>query len=475
MNRETKFISVENTLNRCVMQTPWRRLVKRILVALALIVFFALVALLISQEYPVPGDPGTKTLHAIGNDVFDFIAWMGDGWIEKAGQIAVPVQDYLTDEQRSQFVLTFTQKMSEWSTLEWQVRKVYADSSIKDPGAVTQDLRVKRDAQRSEIEQLRPTAEAIIQQQIASVLVDEGFATGGEILPPVAARITPLPYILITSPRDEIRRMDGEGLQAGLNVDEAERIETQVFSATNRSALVVPIGGLAAYPTMILETGDLTWLLQTIAHEWTHNWLYLRPLGYSYLADSQDIRTINETVASIAGDELGLKVMRRYYLNTLKQDHPDLVEPKPLEVPDLNPSAQPPPVRAPNVFSVNNALYETRIKVEDMLSEARKLEQANQSDAAAAKIVEAEKYMEERRQFINSHGYSIRKLNQAYFAFYGAYADQPGGAAGVDPTGPNVVALRAYSPGLRRFLDRVSSILTLEDLQKAVAEFKAQR
>jgi hypothetical protein len=457
------------------MRNSWRRLLKRILVIVVLVVFFAVMALLISQEYPVPGDPGTKISRAMGKDVFDFIAWMGEGWIEKAGQIAAPAEDFLTDEQRSQLVLTFAQKMNDWSDLEWQVRRVYADASIEDPETKTQDLRARRDNLRAEIERLRPTAEAIIQQQIASVLVDEGLAAGGEVFPPVAARITPLPYILITSPRDEIRRIDGEGLQAGLNVDEAERIERQVFSATNRSALVVPIGGLAAYPTMILETGDLTWLLQTIAHEWTHNWMYLRPLGYSYLADSQDIRTINETVASLAGDELGLKVMRRYYLDTLKKEHPDLVEPKPLEVPDLNPSTQPPPARDPQAFSVNNALYETRVKVEDLLSEARSLRQAGQVVEAEAKIVEAEKYMEERRQFINSHGYGIRKLNQAYFAFYGAYADQPGGAAGTDPTGPNVVALRAYSPSLRQFLDRVSSILTLQDLQKAVAEVKAQR
>jgi hypothetical protein len=457
------------------MRNSWRRLLKRILVIVVLGVFFAVMALLISQEYPVPGDPGTKISRAMGKDVFDFIAWMGEGWIEKAGQIAAPAEDFLTDEQRSQLVLTFAQKMNDWSDLEWQVRRVYADASIEDPETKTQDLRARRDNLRAEIERLRPTAEAIIQQQIASVLVDEGLAAGGEVFPPVAARITPLPYILITSPRDEIRRIDGEGLQAGLNVDEAERIERQVFSATNRSALVVPIGGLAAYPTMILETGDLTWLLQTIAHEWTHNWMYLRPLGYSYLADSQDIRTINETVASLAGDELGLKVMRRYYLDTLKKEHPDLVEPKPLEVPDLNPSTQPPPARDPQAFSVNNALYETRVKVEDLLSEARSLRQAGQVVEAEAKIVEAEKYMEERRQFINSHGYGIRKLNQAYFAFYGAYADQPGGAAGTDPTGPNVVALRAYSPSLRQFLDRVSSILTLQDLQKAVAEVKAQR
>jgi len=215
--------------------------------------------------------------------------------------------------------------------------------------------------------------------------------------------------------------------------------------------------------------------MQTVAHEWVHNWLDFRPLGYSYLAESPVIRTINETVASLAGDEIGLKVMRRYYLATLKKEHPDLVDPKPLEAPDLNPVTQPPTQRDPGKFSYNNALYETRVKVEEMLAEARRLKAAGKPGGAQAKIVEAENYMEERRQFINSHGYGIRKLNQAFFAFYGAYADQPGGAAGSDPTGPAVVALRAYSPSLRQFLDRVSSILTLEELQKAVSEFKAQR
>jgi len=43
------------------------------------------------------------------------------------------------------------------------------------------------------------------------------------------------------------------------------------------------------------------------------------------------------------------------------------------------------------------------------------------------------------------NGYYIRKLNQAYFAFYGAYADVPGGPAGEDPVGPAVRALRSQS------------------------------
>ncbi len=107
---------------------------------------------------------------------------MGDAWLEKASQISVPVQDYLSDAQRSQFVLGFTQLMNDWWRLEWQVRQVYADAAIQDPEAQTEELRARRDAIRAEIELRRPTAEAIIQQQISSVLVDEGFGTGGEIL-----------------------------------------------------------------------------------------------------------------------------------------------------------------------------------------------------------------------------------------------------------------------------------------------------
>jgi hypothetical protein len=457
------------------MKSLRKRRLKRLVTLLTLIGVLVIFVMVVPQEYPVPGAPETIVSRLAGNELFDFMGWMVDAWTEKAGQVSVPVQDYLTDPQRSQFVLDFTKSMNEWWQMEWQVRQVYSDASVTDPAVQTKDLRTQRDALRADIEQRRPTAEAIIQQQLSTILTEEDFGVGGEIFPPVAARITPLPYMLIISPRDQINRVGAEGLQAGLSVDIADRIERQVLSTTNQAGLVVPIGGLAAYPTMIQETGDTLWLMQTIAHEWIHNWLYLRPLGYSYLDDSPAVRVINETVASVAGDELGLKVMRHYYLETLQKEHPDLVEPKPLVVPDLNPIAPPAPLRDPNEFSYNNALYETRTTVEDLLAEARQLRTDGKAMEAEARIVEAENYMEERRQHINSHGYGIRKLNQAFFAFYGAYADQPGGATGSDPTGPSVVALRAYSPSLRQFLDRVSSILTLEDLQQAVAEFKAQR
>jgi len=438
------------------------------------VVFFFAVALFIGQEYPVPGAHDTLLARAVGNQYFEFAQWTAEAFAEKGAQIAVPVERFLNDDQRRQFVLDYMQATRDYYDLENRVRQIYADATISDPAAASEDLRTKRDTLRASIEQRRPTAEAIIQQQISVILIEEGFGVGGEVFPPVAARITPLPNILIISPRDEIRRVTGEALAAGLKVDQAEAIETRVLSDTNQSALVVPIGGLADYPAMILETTELLWLLQTTAHEWSHHWLYLRPLGYSYLAeDGGNLRTINETVASVFGDEIGLKVMRRFYRDELQRTFPDLVEEKPLTIPEPEP-AQPPTASAqPQQFSVSRTLHDTRIKVDQLLAEARDLKQQGQADQAEAKIVEAEHYMETQRQLINSNGYRIRKINQAYFAFYGAYADQPG-AAGSDPIGPNVIALRVYSPTVRNFMDRASAILTLDRLKQAVEELKPQ-
>lgn len=77
--------------------------------------------------------------------------------------------------------------------------------------------------------------------------------------------------------------------------------------------------------------------------------------------------------------------------------------------------------------------------------------------------------MEQRRAFFWENGYAIRRLNQAYFAFYGAYADQPGGAAGSDPVGPAVRALRQSSPSLASFINRISWMTSFAQLQQALA------
>jgi hypothetical protein len=101
-------------------------------------------------------------------------------------------------------------------------------------------------------------------------------------------------------------------------------------------------------------------------------------------------------------------------------------------------------------------MHTTRVQVDALLQEG--------------KVEEAEAYMEARRQIFYNQGYRfLRRLNQAYFAFYGAYADEPGGAAGDDPVGGAVRELRARSDSPREFLLRMAWMDTYADLTRALA------
>ena len=88
---------------------------------------------------------------------------------------------------------------------------------------------------------------------------------------------------------------------------------------------------------------------------------------------------------------------------------------------------------------------------------------------ADGKVEEAEAYMEERRQYFIANGYRMRRLNQAYFAFHGAYASAPG-AAGEDPIGPAVRLAWALSATPREFLRTLGPITTLAALEAQIRE-----
>jgi hypothetical protein len=196
---------------------------------------------------------------------------------------------------------------------------------------------------------------------------------------------------------------------------------------------------------MVMRTTSLEWLADTIAHEWIHNWLSLRPLGMNY-DGSAELRTMNETTASIAGGEIASKLLERYY--------PSLAAKYRLKATSLSLGPIPPGGWPRPGFDFRIEMHTTRVHVDELLAEG--------------KVEEAETYMETRRQVFWENGYVIRKLNQAYFAFYGAYAESPGGAAGEDPVGPAVRALRAQSESLTDFLKTIASMSSFEELQESI-------
>ena len=63
------------------------------------------------------------------------------------------------------------------------------------------------------------------------------------------------------------------------------------------------------------------------------------------------------------------------------------------------------------------------------------------------------------------NGYYIRKLNQAYFAFHGAYADSP---TSIDPIGIEMRQLREQRDSLKDFLETVSEMTTRQELAESI-------
>ena len=73
--------------------------------------------------------------------------------------------------------------------------------------------------------------------------------------------------------------------------------------------------------------------------------------------------------------------------------------------------------------------------------------------------------MEQKRQYLATKGYHIRKLNQAYFAFHGAYADSP---TSISPIGVELKQLRSQSASLKDFLERAATMTSRQDLSLSI-------
>ncbi len=410
------------------------------------VVILALFVTAVPGIRPDPHDGAFQTLGHARYYLFDFTGWEIHALSDKALNALVAPQRYMDEGRQTQTVRRYFQLVNEIHQLEARVETIYADPHIADREAASAPLRARRDALRATQREQQALVESIVEVQVSKLLAEYGFEVGGQVLPPVAVRFTELPVMLIVSPRARIERIGAYPLAHGLTVEQMEAVEASVDADLGVSSLVVPIGGLAVWPAMLIETGYLPSAIEAAAHEWAHHYLTFFPLGFNYDATPETI-TINETVASIVGTEIGWAVLDRYY--------PDLAPPPPdyAPLPPTNPGL---PADGPSpAFDFRAEMRTTRVHVDELL--------------AAGRIQEAEQYMQARRVLFVENGYAIRKLNQAYFAFYGSYADEPG-AAGADPIGPALRELRFRSASLADFIRTVRGLTSLADIQRALDE-----
>ncbi len=371
---------------------------------------------------------------------FDFVEWEISALFNKVVSASLKVERFLDEDHQAEVVLTWLAGTEKVISLEQDLLTAQNDPSPK------RDLLVqsaKSDLDQAKASQLRlgKMAEAVLQNQAEVTLAKAGFGVGGQILPPVLYQVSDLPLNLIISPRTEIRNKLSISLDAGLDAVEKDEIETGIYRDYDLSALVEPVGGIGAYPTMVMRTTNLNWLTETIAHEWIHNYLTFFPLGMRYYLNDQ-MRTINETTASLAGKEIGLSLIIAYY----PEQTPRYYLRMPTYTTVLAEGAE-----KLDPFDFRAEMHETRLRVDALLAEGR--------------VDQAENYMEARRSFFWDNGYRLRKINQAYFAFYGSYNDTPGGgASGADPVGPAVQQLRSIYSDLNKFLKAIRFVGSFDQL-----------
>jgi hypothetical protein len=338
-------------------------------------------------------------------------------------------------EDPSQTVLDYFELVRQIRVLEWQI----AVDETGDSAGLEADL-AELEAERAA---LVGSVELILAGQITEVLNeqgiynpwDEGIIGFRVTFPPVNFIMGKLPYLLVISPRDHIESFREIQLRGNLTLEEIEAIEADA-DALGVSSLVVALGGAGAlYPTLVTDETSLSSTIEIAAEEWLHQYLSLKPLGFRYVLDllglhrDYEIATMNETLAGIVSEEIGALVLAEYY-------------------PDYE--TAPPPTE--DGFDFNAEMRAIRLAVDEYL--------------AAGEIELAEAFMAAKQQYLLSEGYYIRKLNQAYFAFHGAYGAAP---TSVSPIGAEMRALRAESESLKDFLNTVAAMTSHGELAEMVS------
>ena len=393
---------------------------------LVALVAFAVIGGAVVLDASGPSGPLESTAERYSFSIFLWeVRHFPEKWLYKAGDF-LRGHDHGSDEDVLKRYFALTDEMSKLERND--------SNSVELAG---------REVERAELENV---VEDVIEGRVTSILEDEGltmepplFTDVDIVFPPVDFEFDQPPRVLVTSPRDKIQLTHDYLLRPGISPDQIAGIEANAEEEPNTSALVAQTGGVSTYPSVEDNLDSYEHLVEIVFHEWTHSYLTFYPLGSRYF-DSSELRTLNETVATVAGEQLALLYFEKYGFLDSEGAMPD---------PSPAPSVAP---REPQF---------------DFTAEMRALRRQVESMLAKGKIEEAEALMERKQLEFAEEGYRIRRLNQAYFAFYGFYG---AGAGSIDPIGPKVEQLFASTETPGEFLRQARSLTSQADLDRLLAE-----
>jgi len=319
-----------------------------------------------------------------------------------------------------------------------------AQAAARDGGSSgdVAGLEIEIEGVESERLHLRNDVEEELEAVISAALSEHGFSSRlGMIFPPVDIRMDKPPRLLVTSPRDRIVRTHDVLLDPAVTIEQSEEIEEALREKWDLSAVVEGIGGVATFPALVVDTQSLHGTLRLTSHEWLHHYLFFRPLGFNMFS-SPEMLTLNETLANMFGSEIGDQAF--VALGGVVPPPGDQRTAEELQAADGD------------RFDYSSEMRKTRQRVDQLLADGE--------------IEAAESYMEERRKLFVVNGYRIRKINQAFFAFHGTYADSP---TSVSPIAGQLEEYRALMPDLGTFVTTMSKVSSYPQFLELLERLKA--
>lgn len=364
---------------------------------------------------------------------FSIAGWESEALTQEIGRWFSGKQEETDDE--IQLVIEYFDCVKRIKALKSEIGMAVTGNEKIDPAIMEDELDRLQERKTALIE----VVEEIMEGQVRDTLAEQGifnpFTDSESTFPPVNFRLEQLPSLLVISPRDRIESIREFTLKSGLVTDEKEAIEEKA-DELGVSSLVTEIGGIATYPSLVDSQSNLRHAINTIIEEWLHLYLAFKPLGFRYVLDTSgisrnyEIATMNETLVGMVSDEIGSIVYEKYYSEYGE--------------PGANQTTE-------QGFDFNLEMRGIRKTVDEYL--------------ARGEIELAEEYMDQKRQYLASEGYYIRKLNQAYFAFHGTYADRP---AFISPIGLELRELRDRSDSVKDFLDTAAAMTGRQDLKASI-------
>jgi len=403
------------------------------------LVIIVCLLLCITVGCATPGSFESHLNDIIGSYRFSIARWEIEALSYEIEDFIFGGEDVTADD--SPLVLEYFSLSQQIGDIEWQME--FGGLQADEIKALKEEMTALQ-AQKNGIED---SVEKVIEQQIRKTLAQMGIYNPLDSqlnldisFPPVNFELEQPPHLLIVSPRESIERIKEIPLVQDITMEEREEIEAAI-DELGVSSIVVGLGGMATYPSFVIDTAGLQFTINVAIEEWLHQYLFFRPLGFLYAMHltgafpNSDIAVMNETLVGIVRDEIGSVLYQKYYQPYLEEA---------AQAAALSQSEE-------EEFDFYKEMREIRLAVDDYL--------------AQGEAEEAEAFMEEKRLFLASKGYYIRRLNQAYFAFYGTYAASP---TSVNPIGTELKTLREQTDSLAEYLNTVAAMNNRQDLQKSI-------